>query len=87
MPHSVHAGPVVPQVLAQVEVLVRFLMQRSKQPTFPHDVDTPQVLAHVEVLVLFAMQVAKQPRCPQDVDVPHVLAAVELLVAFFAASS
>lgn len=58
VPHSVHAGPVVPHVLAHEEVLVPFLMQRSKQPTFPHDVLVPQVLAPLDVLVPAPMQAA-----------------------------
>jgi hypothetical protein len=57
-PHSVHAGPVVPQVLAQVEVLVAFVMQRLKQPTLPQEVLVPQVLAPVEVLVPALMETA-----------------------------
>jgi hypothetical protein len=57
-PHSVHAGPVAPQILAHVEVLVLLLMHRLKQPTLPHEVLVPQVLAPVEVLVPALMEVA-----------------------------
>jgi hypothetical protein len=54
-PHSVHAGPEVPQVLAHVEVLVAFVMHRLKQPSSPHAVFVPHVLAQVDVLVAFLM--------------------------------